>query len=467
MQLSPIDLLVVFVYFLLLFGFGVLVRRIRGFTDYSVANRQVPVSMIFASIAATYIGPGFSVGIVGKAYSSGYVFFILPLFFVFQTIFVGAFLAKRIHGFNNSHSVGDIIGERYGTLSQFIAGIVSVGLSIGFAAIMAKVGGGMLAQATGLPLIASIAIVTGTGVIYTYTGGLKSVIATEAFQFSVFSIAFPVVLLICVALPSFPFNDAGDRSLALTTSALTAMSPMQLFGIAVSFLLGEMLIPPYTNRILASKDKNIASHGFLMAGMFGIVWLGIVVSLGLVGSILLPAGTPEDEVFARLVVSYAPHGLIGLVVVALIAIVMSSQESVLNAGAVSFTRDIIDKVLTLKDQHALWLTKGFTLLSGVAATVFAISAPSIIDGLLIMYSIWAPTVLVPLIAGLFLKKTANAAGYLSMLVGGGSSLAWRLAFGEPFGVPSILVGLGASVIVYSIAHFIFAPRKQPEPLTGV
>ena len=459
MELSNLDLLIIFAYFGVLLGFGILVRRVRGFADYSVANRQVPVSMVFASMAATYIGPGFSVGIAGKAYSLGYLFFALPLFFVIQTLFVGAFLAKRMHSFTNCHSVGDIIGEKYGTSSQFVAGIVSVGLSVGFAAIMAKVGGGMLAQATGLPFILSIAIVTGTGVIYTYTGGLKSVIATEAFQFSIFSIAFPIVLLSCVAHPSFHFSDAEAKAVEVTMSGITTMSPMQLFGIAISFLLGEMLIPPYTNRVLASGDKDIASKGFLMAGMFGVVWLGIVVALGLVGSVLLPAGTPEDEVFSKLVVNYAPHGLIGLVVVALIAIVMSSQESVLNAGAVAFTRDIVKNVHRLEDRQALWLTKGFTFLAGVAAIIFAINAPSIIDGLLIMYSIWAPTVLVPLIAGLYLKNTAGAAGLLSMLVGGGSSLAWRISLGEPYGVPSILVGLGASVIIYAVAHLTLSKRS--------
>jgi solute:Na+ symporter, SSS family len=453
MGTNYLDLIAIIFYFVSLLAFGILVRRVKGFEDYSLGKRMIPSSMIFASLAATYIGPGFSVGLTGKGFSTGYLFYLLPLAFVIQTLIVGKWLAHRLHGFSKCYTVGDIIGEKYGKLSHLLAGIVSVGLCIGFSAIMAKVGGVILSQAIGLELVWSIAIITGIGVIYTYTGGLKSVIATEAYQFSIFTIVLPMVVFFCIIQPAFDFDVASQKAIELTKNSFSSFSGIQIFGIAISFLLGETLVPPYTNRALASGSASEASKGFLAAGFFGIIWIGVVVGLGIVGASLLPASTPEDEVFMKLVITYVPHGLIGIVLIALVAIVMSSQESVLNAGAVAFTRDITLRFRSLTDNQSLLMSRIYTLVVGILAIFFALYAPSIIDGLLIMYSIWAPAILLPLVLGLFIQNTREAAGYLSIIFGGGSSLIWRLGLGEPLDIPSIIVGITAAGIGYIIGHF--------------
>ena len=452
MTLSPTDFAAIGLYFLILLVFGIAVRRVRDFEDYSVGRRQIPASMIFASICGTYIGPGFSVGLVGKGFSSGYLFYFLPLFFVIQTLIVARWLAPRLHGFSTCYTVGDVIGERYGKISHILAGIVSVGLCIGFSAVMAKVGGVILSQTTGLSLFWSIVIVTWVGVLYTFTGGLKSVIATDAFQFSIFAVAIPAVVFFCVQQDAFSFARAQNAAAELTSAAYSSLTPVQLVGLAVSFLLGEALIPPYTNRALASRSAEVASRGFFWAGLYGIVWIGICVGLGIVGATLLPATTGSDDVFMKLVVSYVPQGLIGFVLIALVAIVMSSQESVLNAGAVAFTRDITPAFRPISQKQSLVFSRWYTIIVGVLATGFAIYAPTIIDALLILYSIWAPSILVPLIAALFVKRTRAASGWLSILVGGGASLFWRFALGEPFGFPSILVGLTGALVGYLMGY---------------
>lgn len=462
MALTTLDITIIVLYFVSLLIFGIFVRRVRGFEDYSLGRRMVPASMIFASLAATYIGPGYSIGFTGKGFQTGYIFYILPLFFVLQTLVVGKWLAPRLHSFSNCHTVGDIIGEKYGKFSHFLAGVISVGLCIGFSSVMAKVGGIILSQTTGINLFWAIAAITGVGVLYTYTGGLKSVIATEAFQFSIFTIAFPILVFFCISQPSFSFDFASQKAAQLTQSAWSSFSGVQIFGIALSFLLGETLIPPYANRALASRTGEESSKGFLWAGFFGFIWFGLVVGLGLTGAVLLPESTPGDEVFTKLVISYLPHGLVGLILIAMVAIVMSSQESVLNAGAVAFTKDITARFWKLADNQALFMSRIYTLIVGILSTFLALYAPSIIDGLLILYSIWAPTILLPLIAGLFIRNTTNAAGWLSIIGGGAGSLIWRFGFNEPSSIPSIIVGLIAASVCYTVGHVAGRSRTPAE-----
>ena len=45
------------------------------------------------------------------------------------------------------------------------------------------IGGLVLEGTTGLPLWIGVALVTGVGVLYTFTGGIKAVIATDSIQY--------------------------------------------------------------------------------------------------------------------------------------------------------------------------------------------------------------------------------------------------------------------------------------------
>lgn len=442
MEIGTADTLGILLYFILVGIFAYLTRRTRTFSEYAVGGRKVPSLMIFSSLAATYIGPGFSVGFTGKAYQTGYTFYILSATYALQTILVGLFFAPKLaSNHRDCHTIGDVMGKLYGKTTHFLAGIVSVGLCIGFTAVMGKIGGVMLRSITGLPLEASIAIVTFFTAIYTFTGGLRAVVATEAMQFSLFSIIIPAMLLFAVSKLNTSLDEIKYLSLELTKNGMAGLSTMQMVGILVSFLLGETLIPPYANRALAAKTEISTKTGFVAAGCYSLIWLAIVASLGIFAHKFIPANTDPDSVFIKLGRELLPSGVFGLLLAAIIAIVMSSQESVMNSGSVAFVRDIISLKWKLDDNRALVLSRISTLVIAFISVIVAGFSPSIIEGLLICYSIWAPSILIPFLFGLYLKKTTPAAGWLSMTCGGASSIIWQMLLKEPFGIPAILVGM--------------------------
>ena len=152
MKITTLDALGIVSYFVIVGIFAFLTRRTRSFSDFSVGNRKVPAAMIFASMAATYIGPGFSVGFTAKGFTSGYLFLVLSLTYGIQTILMGLFFAPKLSEHRDCHTIGDVMGKKYGTFSHFLAGIVSVGLCIGFTAVMGKIGGVLLQSVTGWSL---------------------------------------------------------------------------------------------------------------------------------------------------------------------------------------------------------------------------------------------------------------------------------------------------------------------------
>ncbi len=462
-MLNTFDFLVIAAYFAALALFGVFVRRVRGLADFALARRALPTSMVFASLASTYIGPGFAVGMTGRGYTTGLLFGLAACAFVLQTVLVGMFVAPRISRFTSCHTVGDIIGTTFGRTAHVLAGVVSVGMCLGFAAVMARAGAGVIAGALHWPLFAGVLLVTGIGVTYTLTGGLRSVVATEAFQFSLFAIAVPLICLSVLVARGPELTRFGNVASELTSKAIASTPTITIVGIVVSFLLGETLIPPYTVRALASASSAISRRGFIYAGAFGVFWLAVVTAIGIQATYALgaPITTPDDA-FMAMTGTFLPHGMIGLVVVALAAIVMSSQESVLNAGAVSVVRDLVQPFSPRDDAGAVMIGRIVTLVLGAIAGVAALYAPSIIDGLLILYSVWAPTILVPLLWAVFRRPGSSLAGCLAILLGGAASLLWRFWLNEPGSVPSILVGLIGSGAGLSLGLLLQRPASRKE-----
>ena len=106
---------------------------------------------------------------------------------------------------------------------------------------------------------------------------------------------------------------------------------------------------------------------------------------------------------------------------------------------------------------------------GAAATIFALSVPSIVDALLYSYTLWAPTIIVPLfVAVLFGIRSAPAA--LSAIAAGAIVTAvWQWGLHAPFGLDDGLVpGVVANLIVFTIVATATANRyprrRQPAPV---
>jgi len=448
--LSALDGAAIVGYFLLMGVLGILTRRNRTFKEFALGRQSIPAMMIFASLAATIVGPGFSFGFTTKGYETGFLFFFLCVTYAFQTIVTGVFLAPRLTRMRDCATLGDVMNKRYGKFAQFLTGVLSVGLLVGFTAIMGKIGGSMLHAITDWPLTACLILVTGTTALLTFAGGLRATIATEAMQFTMFSIIVPVVVLLAIWNSPVSVAEHAAKGWELTASGYEAMSALALFGIAISFLLGETLLPPYANRALAAKSTQGSTAGFVMAGVYTIIWLGVVAVLGVLAHSFVPDGTAADNVFVLMGKQLLPIGVYGILLAAVVGIVMSSQEAVLNSGAVAFVKDIVGVFGAQSEKRALFLGKAATLGIAVAAIYFAHFAPSIIDGLLILYSIWAPSILLPLIAALYGWRGGSVSGWLSMLMGAGVSMVWQLMLNEPAGIPAILAGLVGSAAGYLV-----------------
>jgi SSS family solute:Na+ symporter len=461
---------VVLAYVVMFTFVAVRARAAHEFEEFSLARRALPLALVFGSLAATYVGPGFSIGFVGRGFEKGFLFLGIGLAYSIQNILVGLFVAPRLRDLTGCHTLGDAIGQKYDKKCHVLAGIISVGVCAGLAAVMAKAGGGVLRDVFGLPLWSSVFIVVAVTALYTTSGGLRASVITDAFQFSSFAILLPLTLLFVLAfhLKGGAATFATEASTA-TTNGLKVTSPIEIIGLLAAFLLGETLIPPYANRALASRTTSISRNGFVLAGLFSIFWFMVMIAIGITARSIIPMDTGEDFVLLNLVKITMPTFGYALLLVVLVSVVMSSLDSLLNAGAVAFTQDILKPFVKLPDTSALNVGRAATIIIALVAAAGAVAVPSIIGGLLICYTIWAPAILPTLIIGLWIKRPRPLAGTLSMGVGTVVAiLLWiilRLIFKyvhpSDVEIPPLIIipAIGAALLAYALGHWIQKDRS--------
>lgn len=429
-------------------------RAAGEYAEFSLAKRAIPLALIFGSLCATYVGPAFSIGFVGKGFESGFLFLGIGLAYSLQNILVGVLVAPRLRALPDCHTLGDVIGQKYDERCHVLAGVISVVICTGFASVMAKAGGVVFSNVFGLPLWSGVVVTVGITTLYTAYGGLRASVITDAFQFTAFAILLPAVLLLALAFHlKGGFASFTHQAVEATTAGVRSFSWLEIVGLMTAFLLGETLIPPYANRALASETTRVSRNGFVLAGLFSVVWFVVVISLGVVAHQIMSAEQiEEDYVLLSVVKRILPSGGHMLLLVVIISIIMSSLDSLMNAGAVAFTQDIVRPLRRLPDRSALDVGRATTIAIGGAAALGAVAVPSLIAGILVYYTIWAPAILPALVLGLWLKNPRPLAGILSMIVGALVAVLFQLLLRDATGAPAILVALPAALLAYFVGH---------------
>ncbi len=464
MHLQAYDYVGIAAYMAVMVWIAWLTRRIQRFHEYALASKQLPAFLLFASLAATYVGPGFTMGAVDKASTTGMYNYFLFLPYALQTYLVGVFLAPRLATFEGCSTIGDVMGRVYNPFTQILAGVSSVGICILFTAYLGKVGGTLLMSATGISFSAGVAVFTTASVFYTIFGGLRASVLTDTVQFILFSLIIPLVAIAAFFHPAVDLQTVAPAVTKLTPEAWTKDTALGAIAVALSFLLGETLIPPYANRALAAPSAVASKRAFVWGGLYCVFWLAVVTGIGLVAPHVLPAGAERGEAtIYSMTKTVLPAGFFGALVIAIIAVIMSSQDSVINAGTVAFTRDLVAPFKTLSESAQMNLSRTFCVVIALAGITIAAWLPTIIAALLLIYSLWAPTVLVPLVLGLLLKQPGKHAAWSAMLAGGLTSVLWQFWFKNPHSIPPILPGLAASAAAFILGHLLSSPKQAPFP----
>jgi SSS family solute:Na+ symporter len=422
-------------------------RGIRNLSHFSVAGRSFSSFVVFATLSASFIGGGFTLGNAEKVFALGIVNIAALWGFSVKEIMVATLLAPRMDRFAHAISVGDILQEAYGRTAKIVSGCFGLVLCAGIVGAQVGAMGYVFNLFLGIDQFRGILI--GCGIVFAYAtvGGMRAVVFTDILQFAVLAAGIPLALLmgihhaggwetVALSVPPSHFNLLGNKSVPAFIS---------LF---LTFLLGETLVPPYVQRLLIGKTAGHTARGTLWSGLLSIPFFAVTGLIGLTALSMNPDLDP-NLALPYVIQQALPVGLRGLVVAGIISVVMSSADSFLNGAAVAFSNDVVNPLrrAPVSDRAQLVLAKAVTLAVGILAVIVAVRIKSILDILIWAYNFWAPVIVVPLAAAIVGVRAGSAVFLSSVCAGLTGMILWN-AGGRPWGVDGLVVGVLASLAAF-------------------
>jgi len=421
LELSILDITIFAIYILGVLAVGVYATRKGKQTkrDYFLAGDQLSWWLIGGSIIASNISSHSLVGIMGVAYSRGFIAVIID----WAAILVGfnallwIFLPFYIR--NGFYTVPEFLQKRFGdgARATYTVLILMTYVFVEIGAVL-YLGAYSLHSLLNIPVMTSVFILAFATGIYTITGGLRAVIWTEMLQ-------VVILLMGCAVLSYVTISAAGGISAVMETSKdwdlfLPADDPdfpwtMYLGGtlcISIFYCATNQFI---VQRVLAGKNEWHARMGVIFGNYLKFFIPFIITIPAIVAPKLFPNLEKADMVFPTLVGNLLPSGLIGLVMAGLIASVMSHLSGAINSSTTILTMDVYLPYFRrhASEQEAV----RFGRIAGVVIILLGIICSSLLLAksdkpvflyLLNAYGFFTPGIATMFLLGVFWRRTTHA-----------------------------------------------------------
>lgn len=360
--------------------------------SYLLGDRNLPWWAILGSIVATETSAATVLSVPGIGYgSTGFAFLQLALGYILGRWIVVVFLLPNyLNG--NLVSAYEILRRRFGIATTRLASmlfLVTRNLGDGLRLYLAAM---VLQQLVGWPIVPSALAIGAVTLLYTYFGGMRSVVWNDCIQLVIYlSGCMVAAILLVSALPEGwtsyrEYMDATDKWKWVDLDMSLSKPYTLLAGlIGGTFLsLGSHGTDQImVQRYLSARSKQHAAAAILLSGVFVFLQFALVLWIGtLLGAfhaqVPLPNGISNDQVFAHYITNYFPTntGLIGLMLAAILAATMSTLSSSLSSSASSAYSDLWLTALKHSPSEAskMWFTRLATLVFGVLQIAIGIWA---------------------------------------------------------------------------------------------
>lgn len=330
---------IVYLIFVLLIGLWA-GRGIKTMHDYALAGKSFGTLVIFATLSASFIGGGFSMGNAEKVFLVGISNIVALWGFSIKEILVARYIAPQMMRYPNAISVGDIMDEHYGKEARLFSGVFSLALCAGILGAQIGAMGYVFNLFLDVDRVWGVLIGCGIVIAYATVGGMRSVVWTDIIQFIVLAIGIPMTLyfgLQHVGGWQAMQTNLPEAHLSLPTEPLAIIALLSLF---MTFMLGETLVPPYLQRLLIGKSSKDVIRGSLLSGLFSIPFFAVTGLIGLVALVMQPA-LDANLAMPYVIQQAVPPILQGIVAAAIVSIIMSSADSFLNSASIAFSNDIV------------------------------------------------------------------------------------------------------------------------------
>jgi SSS family solute:Na+ symporter len=456
----PLDLAVVIVYAVTMLGFGLYFYfRVERYSDYYDGGRTWGVWIVGCAVAATNIGAGNSMGSVAMAYRDG---FSAAWYVTLQALAFIPFACIAVHKIYplRETTLAEYLESRY---QPWLRPISAVALALAtFAILPAQIVGGatVLTALIGLDYTTAFLVVGVTLILYSALGGMPSVTYGDVYQWVLmlggFLIGVPIFVSAAGGL-SQVFAGVPDTHASWWSGATGTWNPPTIVAWLITVVMARFGSQEWYQRIRASKSPAASRQGFMLGGLMAAPFGFLTMIIGVAALQQLPDLANPEEAFARSMMTAMPVGLRALMMSAILAAVVTSGESSVNAATALFVNDVCKRVAPGRtDRFYLRLSQVSCAALGFIALALALNAPHIVEYIRLGFMIRTP-VAITVLVGLYWRG-ASAAGAAAAIVGGtGAVLGWN-TFGDPAAVDPFWIAAPVSFAALAAGSFA-VPRR--------
>ena len=447
-------LAILIVYSLALMALGLWIgRRVRGAGDFFVAGRRLGPGLIFATMLASNIGAGSTVGATALGYSNG-----LSAWWWVGSAGIGSIVLafwigpamRREADAHQLRTVGDYLEHRYDfRVRSLAAAILWIGSLFILAGQLWAVGS-IITAVTGAP--AWMGCVIGGVVITVYfsAGGLLTSARVNAVQLTVklagFALAMWAVLARLGHLPDVAQPNDYHQFWRTGSPGL-----MTLAVIVPPFIVSPGLL----QKIFGARNDRAVRVGVGLNAVGLLLFAIVPVALGMVARAELPSLPSTDQALPMLLVHVVPPFVGALGLAAVFSAEISASDAILFMLTTSLSQDFYKQFVnrSASDEELLALARWTAVLSGAAGTTLAIVLGSVVNALTIFYTLIGVSLFVPILAGLYSRRTTSSNALITMISGVSVALVVHATTGgRGWGVISPAVaGLAAAAVAWVIS----------------
>lgn len=298
----------------------------------------------------------------------------------------------------------------------------------------------ILTSVMDFPFWATIIIIGIVTLVYSYQGGMKAVVYGDMIQMMILMLGIVICLFVGLkqvgGLDSFFALVDQDRIKVVDFGAM-GFNQDETFGFWPMVIGGFFLYVSYygtdqsqVQRLFSAKDMSVVRKTLLANGLIRFPITLMYCLMGLViGTLVMitpsfKESIPVDKldlmipIFIR---DFLPHGVIGILMVAIFSAAMSSLSSAINSLSAATVEDLFNRKSKLSDHQYMKYSKFAVLFWGFVCVGLAFFtgdiAKTVIEAINKIGSVFYGPILATFIAALIFKRLNATGANVGLLLG--------------------------------------------------
>ncbi|MGA1015975.1 MAG: sodium:solute symporter family transporter [Limisphaerales bacterium] len=497
LQLGILDLMLIVGYLLVVGLLGLYYSRgVRTGEDFFRAGRSLPWWAAGLSLVVSDIGAKDMIGLAGDGYRYGVVMMNFDFLGCIFPVLIAAFLFMPYLWLANVYTVPEYLGLRYDLRVRTCFSALWILFMVVTLATIFVSAAAMFEGILGWSFWFSVGITALTVGLYTTMGGLKAVVVTDAFSCVVLVIGAAIICWSGLSeIGGFRALGEAIESKSWTEHHLQLLPPAdhpEYPWPAVLLGLGFVLGPAYwignqaiVQRTLGTRSPAEARASYILCAAIKLFFPLLLVLPGLMGIVLLESelGIPGkdwdgNQVLPLLLTRLLPTGILGIVIGAFLAGVLSNLDSYVNAASTMLVHDFYRPLIrpSASDPECLslgrWLVPILLLLGVSMSYPIKQGFGSVFEAFQTFLSFIQGPLLALLLSGM-LTNRANASGAMAGIALGVTSAALmtfsEALFGVSGGISFLWVAWWSFVasLTRVLMGSLLTPPREPHSLQGL